>query len=155
MSFAPVEVDTSPQPVLLSYKPRTDDDPVIAALRVEDRVRPGREFEVSVVLDVAPGYEVRKLGAAPPASPTELTLDLPEGFELVGEWESPQTERSMGLDDHPVHTGEAEFTVDVRVADDVLLVDHELFCKVGYQACTAEQCLRPVEHKLRLRVGVR
>ncbi len=149
------DADGEPSPILLSYKPRTDDDPVIAALRVEDRVRPGREFEVSVVLDIAPGYEVRTLDAAPPASPTKFTLQLPPGFELAGEWESPKSERSMGLDEHQVHAGEAEFSVDVRVGDDVPLGDQELFCRVGYQACTAEQCLRPVEHELRVRVGVR
>ena len=132
-----------------SLKPRSDDDPVSARLSVsQERVAPGGMFEVQVVLDVDPGYEIYRLGAAPPKVPTRLELELPDGFVASEGWRSPATVRSFGPQGEAVHRGEATFVRTITVAADALPGDHRIGCTVSYQACDSRRCLRPISASL-------
>ena len=136
-------------------KPRTDADPVAASLEVRaGTIRAGEAFALTVVLDIADGYEIQHLHAPPPAIATKLELKLPAGFQAVGEWQMPATVRSQWPDGHPVYAGEATFTRQVRVTNDVKPGNYELTCAIRYQACNDRYCLRPTKHDLMVTTAV-
>jgi hypothetical protein len=138
-----------------SRKPRTNEDPVAVQLRAPRLVHlESEEFEVSVVFDVAPPFEIHSLDAAPPAIATGLELELPPGFYQIEEWTAPPTVRSQAPGGQSVHVGESTFARTIRLGDDLESGDHAVGCKVSYQACNARQCLRPVESQLTISVSV-
>jgi hypothetical protein len=143
------------RPAIVSEKPQTAGDPVGVQLKVsEGEYHPGHSFEVSVVLRVAPGYEIHDLDSPPPTLPTRLDLELPAGFRALGEWSVPEPVRSQMPDGHPVYMGEAAFTRKVGIADNVEPGQYRLNCSIRYQACNIRQCLAPKECHLSAAVSV-
>ena len=133
----------------------TDADPVALAMTVApSALRAGDAFEVTLSVDVAPGYEIYPIGAAPPAVPTRIDLDLPAGFRADGEWSRPPTVRSENPDGHSAYAGQVVFVRRVVVARDLPPGVHRLGCAVRYQACTARLCLSPAEFTLAATVTV-
>jgi hypothetical protein len=123
--------------------------PVSASLEVsENSLRRGNMFRLTMVLEVAPGFEIQTLTAAPPAIATRLQLELPPGVESNGDWTAPVAVRSMAVDGHASHTGRTEFTRELIVGPAAVPGLHELRCAIRYQACDAQRCLRPEEFTL-------
>ena len=154
----PVEEPAMPQAndtQIVDEKPRTDGDPVSVQLILpKTGFRAGTTFEVSVVLHVAPGYEIHDLHAPPPMIPTTLDLELPPGFKTLGEWSAPEPVRSQMPDGHPVYIGEAAFTRVIRIDEGAEPGDYKLACSIRYQACNIRQCLAPKACKLSVTVPV-
>jgi len=140
---------------LQSVKPRSDRDPVAASLKVpRNTFSAGDTFEVSIVLDVAPFYEIDDEHAPPPAVATRLELKLPAGFQAVGDWSLPESTDSDTPDGRAVYVGAVAFTRGVNIENDVKPGKYYLICAIRYQACNARRCLRPVNCKLRVVVSV-
>jgi hypothetical protein len=148
--------DPAAEPASLpSTKPRSDADPVAATLQTSSaRVRAGDTFEVSVVLVVAPLYEIHPLSAPPPDVATRLELSLPTGFHPVDEWSEPATVRSERPGARGAHAGGVTFARTIRIDDDVPPGPYGVTCSIRYQACDARQCLPPTSFTLLTSVSV-
>jgi thiol:disulfide interchange protein DsbD len=137
-------------------KAPTGVDPVAVSVRAaRDAVQPGDTFEVTVVLDVSPPFEIYAQDAPPPGVPTRVVLTLPEGFSAPGQWSAPHPVPSQSPDGHRVYDGRVELTREVTVGEDVAPGPRELTCAVRYQACDAFRCLTPKSVELHLPVTVR
>ncbi len=136
-------------------KPRTEDDPVAAQLSTSPTsAAVGEGFELSVVLRIAPGYEIHSSDVSAPLIPTLLKLELPPGFTAFDEWESPAPVRSIRPDGGSVYFGEAKFLRKINISNDTEPGDYLLACSVSYQACNSRQCLRPVESLLSITMSI-
>ena len=143
-------------PAIVSEKPRTAGDPVgVQLILSESEFRRGTTFEVSVVLRVSPGYEIHDLNSPPPTIPTRLDLELPARFRALGGWSAPEPVRSQMPEGHRVYMGEAKFTREIWIGEDIEPGEYRLNCSIRYQACTSRQCLAPKECQLLATVSVR
>lgn len=143
---------SNPEPI----KPRSADDPVSVRLVLnKDQIAAGEDLQLTVGFSVAAGFEIQSLDASLPKVPTQLSLQLPEGFEAEGDWNVPATVRSFNPGGDAVYLGEVEFVQRIHVADDLQPGPYQIACRVSYQACDSRRCLRPVEALLsvELRVG--
>jgi hypothetical protein len=150
-------VSTSPVNVApcVSMKPRNEGDPVAVLLEVSDcQLSTGETFTVSVVFDIGSVYEIHDLHAPPPLIATRLNLELPKGFQALGDWSAPGSIRSESPDGHPVYAGKAKFTREIRVQEDVEPRESDVTCSIRYQACNARHCLAPKELKISAAVSV-
>lgn len=134
------------QPVKSTVKPieqRANGTQVSVTLRLSKAVvRPGDKFEVAIEMKIAPMWEIHPLAALPAETATKLNLITPEGIRAEREWIEPKTARSMGASGQPVHMGKAVFKRSLTV-DSMAVGEHEIICKVGYQVCNEQQCLKP------------
>ena len=116
-----------------------EEGPVSWTLRAPRELQPGGEFVVSLTADVADHWHIY----AP--QPSELTLQLPPGFETVGAWELPQPNY---LGAAPGYQGKGiQFSIRIRGAES-LPATCTIRCAVDYQACDPNMCLPPTRAQL-------
>jgi hypothetical protein len=143
------KIETTVQPsqpaksAVKTIEQRANGTQVSVTLRLSEAVvRPGDKFEVAVEMKIAPIWEIHPLAAQPAETATKLELITPEGIRAESEWIEPNTARSMGASGQPVHIGKAVFKRSLAV-DSMAVGEHEIICKVGYQVCNEQQCLKP------------
>jgi hypothetical protein len=100
---------------------------------------------LQVRASIRAGWSIHPIGAAGgPVTATTIELQLPEGLEAVGVWEPPMATRPF---DKPgsglVYEGNATFRRALKLAHGQPAGNLEIVCKVGFQACDADFCLRP------------
>ena len=104
--------------------------------------------------DIAPLWEIRSLEAQPENVATQLKLELPDGFETQGDWQTPPTGRSQSADSHPVYSGQVEFQQMILVTKEAQPGEYEISSHVQYQACDEFRCLSPTKVTLKLIIRV-
>jgi hypothetical protein len=144
-----------PEEVLM-LKPRTDADPVEAAVGVGQAVvRAGDTFELTVDLAIAAPFEIQDRHAPPPAIATTVELTLPAGFRAIGGWQAPPPMRSQWPDGHAVYAGDVAFVRQVRADKGVKPGQYEIGCAIRYQPCNDRHCLPPIHFDLPAVVNVK
>ncbi|QDV51804.1 hypothetical protein [Gimesia fumaroli] len=129
--------------------------PVSVTLRVpKSHVKPGETLDLSVLFEIAPLWEIRAFDALPADTATQLTLNLPTGFQAAKVWESPSPDRSLAPVGHPAYMGKPVFHRHIQVTSDAEPGKQEITCHVSYQACDEFRCLKPAEIKLKVTVQV-
>ncbi|EDL59705.1 protein-disulfide reductase DsbD family protein [Gimesia maris] len=118
------------------------------------QVKPGASFPVTVKFDIAPLWEIRSLEAQPENVATQLKLELPDGFETQGDWQTPPTGRSQSADSHPVYSGQVEFQQMILVTKEAQPGEYEISSQVQYQACDEFRCLSPTQKRLHVTILV-
>lgn len=143
------------EPEIVSIRSSSDEEPVAVSLKISrKRLRAGESFDISVLLEIAPQYEIHDLQAPPPAVATLLELKLPLGFQTLEEWLPPDSVRSVMPDGHPVYIGQVGFKRKVQIGETIQPGDYDIGCTIGYQACNSRQCLRPVRCELPAKITI-
>jgi DsbC/DsbD-like thiol-disulfide interchange protein len=103
---------------------------------------------VTLIVDVrtAEGWHIYAIDRPTgPALPTEITIELPKGWEWVGTWKSPEPllEESSSGAPRFVHEGSLAFRRQVRVGRDAPSGPLTLHGTLSYQACDRFSCRPP------------
>jgi DsbC/DsbD-like thiol-disulfide interchange protein len=114
--------------------------------------KPGKKFEARIVVKIEDGWHVYGLTKMPSGPiPTQITLSPGQPFTLSGEIGSPvptvDRDSAFGVDVE-FYTGEAEFTLPIKVATKALSGTRQLVVNVRFQVCSGSMCLRPQTVKL-------
>jgi DsbC/DsbD-like thiol-disulfide interchange protein len=121
--------------------------PVTASFRVEKtELGRGEEFNVVVDMRIAAGWHIYAMDRPTGASAaTRIHLELPEGFESVRKWTSPEPTLVTPLTEQPVfvYDGNAKFKSVVRVLKNAASARTTLRCTIVYQACNQFTCQPP------------
>ncbi len=137
--------DRGPQ----SVSSADDDSPVEVTLRLATRrARRGDTVALSVRLQMAAFWEIHAVGDEGGSEATRLELELPEGLKVSGPWQTPEPVSSIAPDGHAVYSGEVVFTRLIEVTDAAPAGEHDILCRVHYQACDERRCLRPTDVEL-------
>ena len=109
-----------------------------------DKVQPGSEFQIAVVVTIADGWHVNANPARDPLIPT--TIDLPDVPNLTfGDVIYPAGDTlsfvSIGL--ASVYHDTITFGIPASLKDSAPIEPVTLELEINYQACNDEQCLRP------------
>ena len=108
------------------------------ALKAEVTDAPDGCKDVVVTMTVHDGFHTyATLADGDPFIPTEITVELPEGYEKVGDLRLPAPTPSATATTY--YTGTGSFTQRVKGTGAGKAV-----CKVRYQACDASMCMPPV-----------
>lgn len=129
--------------------------PVSARLRCQPKhVRSGEFTEIAVEFRVAPLWEIHTVDAMPPETATAIDLELPNGIETAGDWETPPPQTSLSPAGKPIYAGQFAIRRKVRVTDSAAAGEHQIECRATFQACNEQQCLRPAEIEMETRFVV-
>ena len=139
--------------VAVARAPASRRDPVAVTVAGPAEVAAGATFPVSVRLKTRGGWELHPRTARWPWVPTELALNLPDGFEPAGPWRGPAPVPSARPGGGGVLPADAAFARPVTAPPAPGI--YTVACRVRYQACDDRRCLRPVERTLAVRVSVR
>ena len=130
---------------------RLKGQPVTTTLRLaKGHVKVGETVELSIILEVAPLWEIRTLDAIPSKIATQLDLSLPDGLQATGDWNVPKSHRSLTPDGHSVYAGENVFHQTIKIANNAASGERKVTCQVRYQACDEHRCLKPTAIKLKV-----
>ncbi|WIO73524.1 FG-GAP-like repeat-containing protein [Porticoccaceae bacterium LTM1] len=118
-------------------------------------VKPGEFLNVAVTLDVNEGWYIY----APTGrnelhgmAETNITFELPEGFELAGDMVLPE-HHAKGM--YEVYDGKGiELIQHIKVADTVAAGEYTINGKLSYQTCNAEMCLPPRTEAIAVKIVV-
>ncbi len=143
-------VDVAPSPAIdqpLAQVNVLVDDPdstnvVTLGMALEPaQAEPGEMVTLAVRMRIATDWHTYAMNQPTDIQiPTTLKLALPAGLEEVGDWDIPP---AHPLDESTyAYENEVTFRRFVRVKEGAS-GSQEIRCEVGYQACTAESCLRP------------
>ncbi|MEN6407328.1 MAG: hypothetical protein ABFC77_12765 [Thermoguttaceae bacterium] len=143
-------------PNLQSKKHASVATPVTGTLRLANAAtQAGDELELSVLLEIAPLWEIDPLKASLGSAATQLRLNLPPGLSAVGEWQSPEPFVSGMSGGHPGYGGEVLFTRRLKSSPQMPAGKYAILCSVAYQACNEQQCLQPAEMELKTVVEIK
>ena len=147
------KVDTPEQ------QPLRGDAPFVGAWRTEGpvsvrlRSRPqavaaGETFDLSVDFRVEPMWEIHSVGSDPTPGATRLELTLPNEVTASEEWHLPVSSPSASPTGGRVYAG--NFTVSRAMITTAASPRGEkaIVCRVSFQACNPQQCLRPCQIRL-------
>lgn len=122
-----------------------------------NRVRPGDDFKLAFMADIAPGYHVYGHQEAR-MTPFNLTLDLPEGITLVEPYKHPRsTAYQDPVLDQELYVYENVIAMPViflRAAEDLAPGAYSATATVKFQACNASVCHPPTEKVIELPLTV-
>ena len=109
-----------------------------------DKVQPGSQFEIAVVLKIADGWHVNASPAKAGLIATELTLPEAPHFTF-GEVVYPEGDvLNLGsIGEAPVYHGTITIGVRVDLSRDAPIEPRTLDFQLQYQACNDAQCLLP------------
>ncbi|MGH9682848.1 MAG: protein-disulfide reductase DsbD domain-containing protein [Candidatus Acidiferrales bacterium] len=109
----------------------------------------GKEFQVAVVVDIAPGYHVNSNKPSDPyLIPTTITPRIPSGFKLLGTIYPQGRDRKFAFSpDKPLNVYTGSVTIRLRIAarSDVQPGIARIPMILRYQACNDTTCLPPVK----------
>lgn len=105
--------------------------------------KPGDFVQLTLLLEIKPGWDLGTLDAVPEASATRLNLELPPELETQGDWLAPPAGRSLLSDGHAAYAGQVEFTRTLVVNRNAALGNYQVQCRIDYQVCNDRQCIRP------------
>ena len=139
--------------VAVARAPATRRDPVAVTLIAPAEVAAGATFPVSVRLKTRGGWELHPRTARRPWVPTELALNLPDGFEPAGPWRDPPAGPAAKTGGGRTLPADGAFSRPITAPPAPGI--YTVACRVRYQACDDRRCLRPAERTLTVRVSVR
>lgn len=120
----------------------TPENPV--ALKAEAVSKPDGSKEIVITMTVHEGFHTyANLAPEDPFVPTEVTIELPEGYEKAGQLVLPQQSPSATATTY--YTGTGAFRQPVKGSGKGKAV-----CTVKYQACDSSICLRPETKKFEI-----
>lgn len=121
-------------------------------------VKPGKKFDARLVAKIEDGWHVYGLTKIPSGPiPTQITLEKGQPFTLAGEIGTPvptiDRDSAFGVDVE-FYTGDAEFTLPIKVDPKARPGTRQLAVNVRFQVCSGSICLRPQTVKLTVSVKV-
>lgn len=129
----------------------------VSTLLSVDKVHPGAQFQVAVVLDIEENWHIN---AHVPTNEyligTELNLDIPEGIEVL-DTRYPEAKRfkfSFAKDTLDVYTGRAPIFVTLKVSENFSHGQYILKGNLWVQACDDQTCLAPSNIDVRVPLKV-
>lgn len=123
--------------------------PVTATLKLmHNSLDIGATMTLTVELDIQPLWEIRGLDAEHDDAATRLELELPTGMNAQGNWQAPEPSRSQSADGHAAYFDKVAFTRTLIIDKAPMPGDHQVKCRVVYQACDEKRCLRPTAAEL-------
>jgi hypothetical protein len=127
----------------------------VGAAMSADQVRPGDVVTVMVRARLAHGWHVyTNVPADQPFIEARANLDLPDGLEPIGDWQSTKGRPDRVKPALQVADGELVMTRRVQVAGDIDAGSHAITCRFGFQACNERICLPPAEASIELVIDV-
>jgi DsbC/DsbD-like thiol-disulfide interchange protein len=151
MPALPVGIEViDPQPVA------TSDEPVQATMRLSNSGSlSGDSFQLFIDVRIAPGWHIYAAdGESGPFAPTRLTLQIPSGVEMAGDWTYPEMQRRMEsgtLAD--VYEGNVSFRADLKLSQSFPQESQTIRCSFEYQACNQFRCLPATTRDLNFRLN--
>ncbi len=143
----------------LSMRPAMAQPQVVkvnAALSL-DRLVPGREFQIAVMIDVDPEWHIYANPASRPeflATTVGVSSELPIDV-LDVQYPAAVDFRAEGLDEAvSVYSGRALVRIRAKLAADAIPGRHEIELAVRFQACNNQRCLAPKTAKHRMTATV-
>lgn len=116
------------------------------ALKAEIVDAPGGMKDVVITMTVHEGFHTYAYVAdEDPFIPTEVSIELPEGYEKSGSLVTPTPTPSSTATTY--YTGNGAFRQRIKGNG-----DGEVVCKVKYQACDASMCMPPVTKTITLAI---
>lgn len=116
------------------------------ALKAEIVDAPGGMKDVVITMTVYEGFHTYAYVAdEDPFIPTEVTIELPEGYEKSGSLVTPTPTPSSTATTY--YTGNGAFRQRIKGNG-----DGEVVCKIKYQACDASMCMPPVTKTINIAV---
>lgn len=116
------------------------------ALKAEVVDAPDGCKDVVITMTVHDGFHTyATLAEDDPFIPTEVTIELPKGYEKVGDLRLPSPAPSATATTY--YTGTGSFTQRIKGAGNGTVV-----CKVRYQACDETMCMPPVTKELNVNI---
>ncbi|MCM1077100.1 MAG: hypothetical protein NC411_07045 [Bacteroides sp.] len=139
------EKDTADNSAPVKPAGDTDKDNPVAVnaeiVEISDGVK-----EIVMTLTVHPGFHTYAIVADDdPFIPTEVSVELPEGYEKVGDMLCPQQSPSATATTYYTGTGAFRQRIKGTGAGTVN-------CKIAYQACDETMCQRPVTKNFELKI---
>ncbi len=104
-----------------------------------------------VRLQILEGHHIYSIADSVENRKTTLTLELPEGFEAVGEWHGPAPRKKAR---NMIYEGEAAFGHFIKIADDTEPGTYTFPVHVKYQICDDAVCWPPDSKRLDISVVV-
>jgi hypothetical protein len=127
------------------------DQAVTATLDVvPTKLAAGATATLKLSLQIRADWHIQALGAASgPSQPTELSIELPNGIEAMGEWDVPDIESihsSRGIQHG--YAGEVVFTRELSVKAAAMAGPAKIGVRLRYQACNETLCDQPIGQTL-------
>jgi len=107
----------------------------------------GKTFELTVEVEIDPGWHIYDLSGPAPYADTTLALALPAGLEAVGDWKEPESRAYHEGPAIRIWSRKAAFAHEMLVAQ-APQAGAEVSATLGYQACNRDLCHPPREVKL-------
>ena len=123
--------------------------PVSITTELVANEKDSNQFTLMVSLDIQDGwftYDDSKNSSIN----TKVDLELPDGAKQVGEWDRPLSEPKDGSPEKEVFTGQANFSCEITVSEDV--IGQKIEVTVSYQACNEQYCNRPTSKTLSVEI---
>lgn len=134
----------------------TGSNPLTVAAAISPAVvRPGQRATLSVRAKTADSWHIYAFDHDGVGVPMQLSLELPSGLELEGEWEAPAATVYPSVPPGLVLEGDLTFRHHLKVASDAPTGRSEIKCTVQYQACNASLCNPPQTTELTAVLNVR
>ncbi len=118
----------------------------LSASAAAAQVKPGGEFEVTLVARIAEGWHLYSLTQSPPPVATTIQLAPGQPFEISGEIEGPApvlAEDPQSGETVEFYDGDASFLIPVKAGASAPEGKGTLRVQFRYQACNDSICLRP------------
>jgi thiol:disulfide interchange protein DsbD len=146
-----------------------DDAVTVNAQSAKERVRPGEQFPIAIVLDHAPGFHTWPNKPVLPdalkdVSPTPSTVEAVSHDPRLkvhaefAQWPQPQSVETAAFSPQPVkvlsYTGRAVVYVPVVVAANATPGAAKIELKYSYLACNDSICLMPQEVELSIPIEI-
>ena len=127
-------------------------DPTLSArMTVEPKaIAAGNHVSLVVQLKIQPGWHIAPMAASTgPVKSTQLTLNLPQGVQTIGDWKKPPSTTLLGGRGNSVgYVDNATFSQELAVDPGVPIGPVKIECGLSYQVCNESICQRPAELKL-------
>ena len=122
-------------------------DHIKASISGPAKTMPGRPFQLTVSLDIDPGWHVQSNKAKDPYIPTRLTMKGPNGFRAGQAAYPSSTRMNFGGEMLDVFTGRVPIKVLVTPPANAK-GKQTLNLQVDYQICNDQSCLPPNSLKI-------
>ena len=118
----------------------------------QQAVKPGKKFDARLTAKIEDGWHVYGMTKIPSGPiPTHITLAPGQPFTVAGEIGTPvptvDRDSAFGVDVE-FYTGEAEFTLPIKVDPKARAGTRQIVVNVRFQVCSGSMCLRPQVVKL-------
>ncbi len=123
----------------------TPRSPLATGLSLEPKG--GGLLTLTVHIDILLGWHAyANVPANSAYAPLKLTLDLPDGVQQVGAWNSPPAHASIESPALTIFEGRLAFECELLAAE--IKKTTEIACQVSYQVCNDQMCMPPTTKRL-------